>query len=399
MSNVICLGGGVESVPMVQRVQELGHRAIVVDGNPNAPAFKIADRCSVVSCYTSEAAIRDLKIIGERYNAVLCCGVDAPVACAEIALKFGLPGLSVGGWGGAIFGQNKLLQKEALHNSGMPVPRFSIVVPGSRIEGWMGVIKPVDSRGGRGVIRLLPGVYPVWSYEQAKAQSPTGQVMVEQWLDGPQLSTESVVQDGRVLFTAIGLRNYARLEEFAPYCIEDGFDEPYRPGTIWSLEVNEVIEKACAALGWYQNGAGTVKGDLVIHDGKLFVIELACRLSGGFFATHGHPLAYGVDFVGAAIRAALGEQLEMWQPGTRHHVSQRYVFPKPEDVGKTVTAIEDDGVTNFHTWNIKVGDVVQPVTCHPARWGQVIATGQTAVEAREKAEAAVKRMYAGVILT
>ena len=55
---------------------------------------------------------------------------------------------------------------------------------------------------------------------------------------------------------------------------------------------------------------GTVKGDIVVHDGEPYVIELAARLSGGFFCTREIPLNTGVDFIGAAIKVALGEAVE-----------------------------------------------------------------------------------------
>ena len=224
--------------------------------------------------------------------------------------------------------------------------------------------------------------------------------MVERWLDGTQLSTESIIQDGRVLFTAVGLRNYTRLDEFAPYVVEDGFDEPIGDDET-NVIIRAVVERACRALDWYQSGAGTVKGDLVIHDGKVYVIELAARLSGGFFASHGHPLTYGVDFVGAAIKAALGYTLEEPKPYARGFVSQRYVFPSPEDIGKTVEYVPFASSPNdspVMTWNIKPGDVIKPVTCHPARWGQALATGRTPDEARTRAEAAVAAMKAVVAL-
>jgi len=212
------------------------------------------------------------------------------------------------------------------------------------------------------------------------------------------------------LFTAIGLRNYARLDEFAPYVIEDGFREPFEtydarnPNDYLRIldEIDRIIDLACAALDWYQHGAGTVKGDLVIHDEKITIIELAARLSGGFFASHGHPLAYGVDFVGEAIKAALGYRCESIYSYQRGYVCQRYVFPAPDDIGKTVVAIEDVRAGKIPiecaTWNINPGDVVQPVTCHPRRWGQALATGRTPEEARQRAEAAVIAMKAGMIL-
>ena len=451
MKTVVCLGGNVEAVPIIQRVREMGIRAVIVDGNPNCAAFVHflgdggCDYCCA-SCYNAADILNQFEFDANSdeyagpFHAVLCAAIDAPVVAAEIAAAFGLPGMSVEA---ARLSCDKREQIHVLLRADIPVPWYSEVLGGENLQYWMHdkimlVAKPVDSRGGRGVVRLLPGVEPAWAYEQAKSHSPTGRVMVEQWLDGPQLSTESIVQNGRVLFTAAGLRNYSRLDEFAPYVIEDGFDEPWQnpewPQRDMYYEINQLVESACRALGWYQTGAGTVKGDLVIHNGRVYVIELAARLSGGFFATHGHPPAYDIDFVGAAVKAALGETLEEPKPRMRGFVSQRYVFPEPGDIGRTVMGIpgkpflgldfdrivqrnliemfkegriaEAQGsiLENLEsepvlmTWNIRPGDVIHPVTDHPARWGQALATGRTPDEARRHAEAAVAAMKARVAL-
>lgn len=397
MSTLILLGGGNESVPIIARVKALGHRAIVVDGNANAPGFALADRAAVASCYHSDEAIADLRRIGEMYDAVLCAATDTPHVAAALRAEFGLPGMTVEQ---AALSVDKVAQKVALANARVLVPHFSQVI-GDSVPEYPCVIKPLDSRGGRGVIRLLPGVDPEWAYAEARRNSATGRVMVEQWLDGPQLSTESIMQDGRVLFTAVGLRNYDRLAEFAPYCIEDGFQSPYeftQPGPTL-CDVNGLIEAACVTLGWFQTGGGTVKGDFVIHDGRLHVIELAARLSGGYFATHGHPAAYGVDFVGAAIRLALGERIETPTAHLGAFVAQRYVFPRPDEYGKRLIELPllpVGGGVLFASWARKAGDVIEPVTSHAARWGQVIAIGRSPAQARERAQVAVGEMREGV---
>ena len=46
------------------------------------------------------------------------------------------------------------------------------------------------------------------------------------------------------------------------------------------------------------------------------MIELAARLSGGFFCTREIPLNTGVDFVGDAIKVALGEAVDAGGPRT-----------------------------------------------------------------------------------
>src|SRR3990172_2327088 len=190
MANLIFLGGNVEAVPIIERAIALGHRAVVVDIDARCPGRSLTDDFVHASCYHADRAIPALSAHAYAnrlsYDGVLCAAVDAPHIAAQIAARFGLPGLSIEA---ARLSVDKLAQKQALAGH-VPLPMF---------RSWP---------------------FPVSLHKM------TGGVMVEQWLDGLQLSTESIVQDGRVLFTAVGLRNYDRLEEFAPFVIENGFDAP-----------------------------------------------------------------------------------------------------------------------------------------------------------------------------
>lgn len=377
MARLICLGGGIEGLPILQRARALGHDLIVVDGNPKAPGM-VLGRPVVASCYDPHETV--LRLAGVQADGVICCAIDAPHVAAAVAAAFGLPGLTPER---AFRSVNKPEQKRILS---------SVVDVPSMMRWPRIVVKPPDSRGARGV-RLLD----------------TGGV-VEEYLDGPQLSTESIIQDGKVLFTAIGLRNYSRLAEFAPYVIEDGYDMPYSlpPLTSGWKNLDSMLATACQALGWDNL---TVKGDWIIHDGKLVILELAARLSGGFFGTHGIPLAYNFPFVDVAIELALGYKqgdvaASFWLMPPGPYVSQRYVFPEPGDIGRRVAKMPTEirttnqyGLTSdFLTFAIHPGDTIQPVTSHGQRWGQVTCTGATPEQARERAERAVAAMKAAVVL-
>src|SRR4030095_14312032 len=107
-----------------------------------------------------------------------------------------------------------------------------------------------------------------------------------------------------------------------------GGDLPSRLPLETQERVKGVVARAGAALGVTE---GTVKGDIVVHNGAPYVIELAARLSGGFFCTREIPLNTGVDFIGCAIRVALGERIlpRELEPVWSVPVIQRYAFPKP----------------------------------------------------------------------
>ena len=419
MSVLIALGGGIENVPVIQRAKALGHTVLVVDGRLAAPGMLTADVPVMASCYHTEQVLPALgyalKRSGLEPDGVICAGVDAPHVAAAIASAYRLPGLTPEA---ARLSVDKLAQKTALRAAGLPVPQFAELEEGGYLtlssRNPDKVLKPVDSRGARGVQLLRFGRSQEFGAALAAAikASSTGRVMVEEYLPGPQLSTESIVVDGRVLFTAVALRNYDRLDEYAPYCIEDGFLEPSPEHTLWEKNdlgwrlakgrISDLLEKACSALGFYQSSAGVVKGDLIISNGEPVILELAARLSGGFLCL-AHEWTYGVDFIGAAINMALGVPFSL-QPKPVGYCAQCYIFPKLADIGRRVMRVPlmhrvvGELPISFATFAVRPGDVLRPVTDHGARLGQVIATGNTPEKARARAESAVVVMQKAIVL-
>ena len=461
MSTIVCLGGGIEGLPILERVKALGHRLVVVDGNPDAPGRKLSQYFIEASCYDAKQTINQLarlagpSVARDRawpYDGILCCAIDAPNVAAAVAARFGLPGLTVAQ---AALSCDKVDQFMQLAKADLPVPPDAALTFYGAVDTPHGllpldlnpynleklgdvVIKPADSRGGRGVqlLHLTPdetdehkAVWDACAY--ARQFSVSGKLIAEKFLSGPQFSTESLVQDGHVLWTGIALRNYDRLEEYAPHIIEDGFDAPYGEDDFRD-QIEILLERACRALGWFQQGGGVVKGDLVLHDNDLYIIELAARLSGGFLSTHGWPLAYGMPFVEYAIRLSLAKSVHVtddWNASS--FVAQRYVFPKPEWIGRKVVydpkilthdfpyttmpriwigrvspTKEYPGQVNvkpypdieFASWNFHAGHVIRPVTDHAARLGQAIAVGNTPEQARARASAAVEAMREGLVV-
>ena len=111
------------------------------------------------------------------------------------------------------------------------------------------VIKPVDSRGSRGVQRVSHVEDLTKAFLFARSHSPSERVMVEQYLDGPQISTESIVVDGRCYTPGFSDRNYEYLERYAPFFIENGGDLPSHLAPALQAKVKDVVARAAAALG------------------------------------------------------------------------------------------------------------------------------------------------------
>jgi biotin carboxylase len=217
--------------------------------------------------------------------------------------------------------------------------------------------------------------------------------MVEQYLSGPQVSTESVIVNGRCFTPGLSDRNYEYLERFAPFFIENGGELPSSLAPDLQEKIRQLVGRAAAALGIVD---GTVKGDIVVHDGEPYVIEMAARLSGGFFCTREIPLSSGVDFVGAAIKVALGESPtpEELEPSRSVPVVQRYAFPKPGRVVSIRGAEEARGLPGITDVIVtaKPGDVIPAAGDKRPSAAMVLATGRTRDEALGNANEALARI-------
>jgi biotin carboxylase len=279
---------------------------------------------------------------------------------------------------------DKLAMKSRFRDAGVAVPWFQSVATPQELQriaverGRDLVIKPVDSRGSRGVQRVAKVEDLAKAFALAQSYSPTQRVMVEQYLDGPQVSTESLVTGGRCHTPGFSDRNYEFLERYAPFFIENGGDLPSHLPEDIQAKVRDLVARAARALGVTE---GTVKGDIVVHQGEPYVIELAARLSGGFFCTREIPLNTGVDFIGAAIKVALGEAVteDDMTPTRLQPVVQRYVFPqagkvtaiKGAEEARTVAGVAELVIT------ARLGDVIPPAGDKRPSGAMVLATGAT----------------------
>jgi biotin carboxylase len=389
---LLIISGGAEALPIIEFARGLGLSVVVSDGDPDAPGFEIADERIVASTYAIVDTADKAKELSAKckIDGVMSAAADVPYTVAYVAKELGaLPSIGVES---GKYAMDKLLMKGLFRDAGVPIGRFSTVNSFDHLERILPeitsdiVIKPTDSRGARGVVRIGRGVTPLRGYEEAVKESPTGTCMIEEWIDGPQISTESVLTPEGISTPGLSLRNYSRSDEFYPYVIEDGGDLPADITEGQRREIDEVIKAAAGALNITR---GIIKGDIVMSKNGALVIEIAPRLSGGFFCTHTGPLSSGVDIVKAAIDFALGFDVDYreYKPKFETFVSQRFLFPAPGTVKevKVAESLKDDPRVAFLNISVKPGDVVSEIKSHPCRAGSVITTGKSKDEAKKAA--------------
>ena len=393
-SAVLLLGASVDQLFAIRTAKQMGLYTVVVDGNVQSPGFLEADYHEPVSTRDAEA----LKAFVDRYHAqgdlprirgVFVMGSDIPFIVAELAQYLGTPGISAET---ARVATDKYLMKQRFKERGVPIPWFALLSSAEDLAEPLRqyktlVIKPVDRSGARGVFRITEESDYRRLFEESLKLSFCGQVLAEAYIPGLQISTETIMHQGRGVTPGFADRNYEMIDAFAPNIIENGGWVPSCVSPEMKKQVEDLVEKAALALGVTD---GIAKGDVVVGSDGPMMIEMAARASGGDFAESLVPIGCGVNLIEAGINIAIGRvpDFEKLQPRWHRGVVNRYFFPKP-GVLKSIEGADEirkqPWIRKFELW-YKEGDIVPQVRSHADRFGVFIAEGADRAEAENRAE-------------
>jgi len=397
------LGASADQLFIIRTARQMGLQTLVVDMNPDSPGFAEADEHAVISTRDVDAlksfVDEYLAIVG-NIDGVTVMGSDIPHVVCAVAEHLGTPHIPMEA---AKLSTHKYLMKDCFNRHGIPIPWYSMLESASHLKqivaerGFPLIIKPVDRSGARGVFYLNSGCELDELYRQSQKLSYTEEVMVEEFLEGLQISTETIMYKGKAYTPGFADRNYEKMKEYAPNIIENGAWVPTCLSNREREQVEDLVRRAALALG-VENGV--VKGDVVVTGEGPKMIEMATRLSGGDFSESLIPLGCGVNIVEAAINIALGQEpdLDKLEPKFHKGVVNRYFFPPP---GRLLS-IEGEEKVRRQPWVKKLefwykpGDLVPEVKSHADRFGVFIATGETRQEAEERAEEVYKTIIINV---
>jgi biotin carboxylase len=390
---LLVLGAGSDQVFLMNTAKELGLRVLAVDRNPNAKGFQTADDYAIISTRNIPELcefLNDYQRRGRKILGVATMGSDIPDAVAAISRYLGTPGLSEES---VQMATNKYDMKVRFMESGIPIPWFREVHTVSDLRraiaeyGYPLVIKPVDRSGSRGVFLLNEECDMEDLFVRSKAFSYSGRTMVEEYLPGLQISTETIMHGGRGVTPGFADRNYDLLGQFLPQFMENGGWMPSLLPDEKRRQVEDLVVRTSLALGVTD---GVTKGDVVITEKGPKIIEMAARLSGGDFCESLVPLSTGVNYVKAAIQIAIGEKpdFEDLKPKFNQSVVNRYFFPKAGRLVK-ISGIDEvakqDWIKKLEFW-YQEGDIIPPLSSHANRFGMFVAIGDDRKEVDGRVE-------------
>ena len=381
---LLVLGAGPAQLGLLEAARAHGIWTAVCDRDPAAPGFELAGSRCIVST-EDEPAIERLAAALDL-DGVISPGTDWPVAvAARIAQKLGLPHPLAPET--AILATNKQRQRDVLAEAGVPQPRWEILGEddGSPTLPPPFVVKAPDRQGQTGLSLVTVGSELEEALAVARAASRSGAVLVEELVDGPEVTVIGFSADGEFIPLAVTDRITAEPPAFG-VALAHVWPSPHAEAAA------EVTRRAITALGIESGPSYT---QVRIGPGGPEVIEVAARLGGGHDAELVEA-ATGVDLNGLALSAALGARLtaEQVTAGFKERVGgavTRFLVA-PLGVLESVEVPQGQkGVLRTRIYR-EPGYVFTPLRRGSDRAGALLAVGATREEAVTRAEAAAERV-------
>lgn len=377
-------------VPGIRIAKAKGWKVIVADGNPEAVAGQLGDHFEVVDLKDKEG----LLALAGRYakqtglDGVFTAGTDFSASVAWVAEKLGLPGVP---YAVAMRATDKCLMREAFAKAGLPSPRFTCWTgegdPGEVSRSGMSfplVVKPVDNMGSRGVRRVDDTSGLVEACRAALPLSRTSRVIVEEFMEGEELSLDAVVYRGRVTVCGVADRHIY----FPPHFVEMGHTMPTELDGDAVREAEEIFADGIRAIG-IENGAA--KGDIKVTPRGPMIGEIAARLSGGYMSGWTCPLSSGVEVTEGALNIAVGLPPGNLAPRYHRTCAERALLSIPGTVAEVSglqEARESAGVKEIFLRVAPGAEVVFPSN-NVEKCGNVIAVADSRAEAVDAARTGI----------
>ncbi|WP_201777670.1 ATP-grasp domain-containing protein [Ornithinibacillus californiensis] len=390
---IMIIGAGILQVPAIVKAKDMGLEVIAIDVDPHAPGFKFSDESILLSTIDVENVLK--KALEIKPEAVMTLASDMPIrTVAAVGEKCNLKTIS---FETALNATDKGRMRRKLKEMNVPVPNFYIV---SNMEQYLQVIKrfrgkfivkPADSSGSRGIVLVddLNNINEAFSY--AKKHSKSGEILVEEYMVGPEVSVETLTIEGKTHVIAIT----DKLTTGAPHFVEMGHSIPSQLPSRVQNEIKKVAIAATEAIGIEVGPSHT---EIIITPEGPKIVELGARLGGDNITTHLVPLATGIDMVECSLRLALGEDVILPQKQSKASAI-RYL---KADVGilKSVnypnTLKQKKGVKEI-VLTKNLGDRITKIGSSNDRIGYIISQGDSSKEAIEICEEAIDSMKIKII--
>ena len=312
MKRLLILGGDHFAVPVVKAAKKQGYYVITCDYLPDNVAHKYSDEFVNFSTTDKEGILEWAK--KNPIDGVVTYTDSGVVTTAYVQHHLGLP--QIGPLESVEILQNKARFRQFLTENGFNVPKakgFSKKEDALASKDFFTlpvIVKPVDAAGSKGVTKVSDWSELEKAVDWAIQFSFSGDFIIESFIEKQGCSSDSdcFSVDGQFKFMSYSAQRFD--EKAAGEYTPAAYSWPSTLGKDAEAELSKELQRLITLLGMrttvynVETRVGT--------DGKPYIMEISPR-GGGNRLSEMMRFATGVDMITAAVRAAVGDPVNVEQ--------------------------------------------------------------------------------------
>lgn len=311
MAKVLLVDTNFSSGPIYHELQTMGHDVHVIGNHPDDYLAKVSPNYWNLD-YADTAALRAFI---DRHNyefLVPGCTDRSYLSCAAVG-SGRFPGLDRIATCESVF--NKTRYRLLAERLGLPTPT-RLAEPRSPTS-WPVIVKPVDAFSGKGITVLHEGDADAFerAVTTARASSPSGEHLVESYVEGQLYSHSAFIRNGRVAMDFLVQENSTA----NPFVV-DTSRVVAKPTTAMQASLRQCAESMATELGLVD---GLLHTQFIGTDDAIWLIETTRRCPGDLYSQL-IELTTGYPYVRTYVRPFLGLALDDGQHELRHEPIMRH---------------------------------------------------------------------------
>ncbi|MFA7116555.1 MAG: ATP-grasp domain-containing protein [Bacteroidales bacterium] len=302
---IAILGASKPHLPLYLKAKEMGLEIYCIAWAKNAYCRDYADHYCDISIVDKEAVTELCK--REKIDGIVANALEpAVLTLAYVSRQCGFNGIS---YKAALKAINKKEMRLCVQKTNAcPQPNFHIISYsraedsisiGDELTKYPVIVKPTDSCASNGITKVNNKEEFAAAYSRAIDVSTSKEILVEEYIDGREVSVESISYHGKHYVLTITDKETSG----APYFVETAHHQPSNLDEDIQHEIKVYVINILNALG-IDNTASHAEFK-IDKFGNVYFIEIGARGGGDFISYNLVNLSTGYDFIKGIIEVAL----------------------------------------------------------------------------------------------
>jgi formate-dependent phosphoribosylglycinamide formyltransferase (GAR transformylase) len=305
----LLLGSSFSAMPLLDRLKRRGIHVAVVGNQPGDPCHAYADE-SVALNYAKPDELINFLVERSFDYLVPSCNDFSYLTGTQLAIQFGFAGYDTVQTASIL--HNKHLFRQFTSSHGFAVPTYVLLDNDRYLESPIGypcMIKPVDSFSGRGIAKVMHPNSWIKAFDDARAASRTGMVIVEQYVSGSLHSHSAFIRQQEIIKDSF-------VDEFCtvyPYQVNCS-NHPSKLTISIRERIRDQINRLVTELEMVD---GLLHTQFMVSDGNIYLIECMRRCPGDLFGVLIEK-STGLDYMDMYLQPFLSEPLTVVTDDAHH---------------------------------------------------------------------------------